>query len=98
MSVSVTTTQREAVEPGVSVCALPETALRAVRRARALEREVALFRATLAGMSEQERQNPVWKEQLAQLLSRVVLFRVALADTPQRSPWVDRVTVFLEKF
>jgi hypothetical protein len=56
------------------------TALRAARNARQFERKVTLLRNMLAAMPEAVRSDPVWTNEIARLLSKVILFRVALAD------------------
>ncbi|MES2148781.1 MAG: hypothetical protein V4508_03215 [Pseudomonadota bacterium] len=60
-----------------------DAALRALQGARELEGEVMRLRLALADMPASARQDPAWREQLACLLSKVVLFRVALADPGQ---------------
>ncbi len=49
----------------------PQAALRALQGARALQGEVTLLRG----------RNPASKEEIVRLLSKVILFRLALADT-----------------
>jgi hypothetical protein len=61
---------------------VPEPTLRALRRARELERELMLLREALMDSSEQAQPEIAKHEQVANLLSRVVLFRVALAKPP----------------
>ncbi|WP_229212189.1 MULTISPECIES: hypothetical protein [unclassified Duganella] len=48
-----------------------------VQRVRALEREVALLRTTLASMPAAG-SNQEWKDEVVRLLSEVVLFRLSL--------------------
>ena len=74
---------------------VPEPTLRALWRARELERELMILREVLMDSSEQIQPNIAKQEQVAKLLSRVVLFRVALAkplvlgDTVSSSRWGD---------
>ncbi|MFZ6654361.1 hypothetical protein [Undibacterium sp. TJN19] len=74
------TPQTDALEELLTGHKAPPAAMSAVRRVRELELEVALLRRALAAMPEDARQNPVWQEKLAHLLSRVVLFRIAVSD------------------
>lgn len=60
----------------------PQAALSALQRVRELEREVMLLRSALTDLSEQDRQDMAWQNQVANLLSRIVLFRVALDQQP----------------
>ena len=63
---------------------LPEPAQRALRRVRELERELMLLRGALPDLSAQTDAEPATgrHEQVANLLSRVVLLRMALAEPP----------------
>ncbi|MDO8651805.1 MAG: hypothetical protein Q7R66_06420 [Undibacterium sp.] len=63
---------------------LPEPAQRALRRVRELERELMLLRGALPDLSAQAEAEPesAWENRVANLLSRVVLFRMALAEPP----------------
>lgn len=60
--------------------AVPEPTLRALRRARELERELALLRGALTDSSTPNMPKATKHEQVANLLSRVVLFRMALVE------------------
>lgn len=60
---------------------VPEPTLRALRWARELERELMLLRGALDS-SEQIQPEIAKQEQVANLLSKVVLFRVGLAKPP----------------
>ena len=59
---------------------VPETTRLALRRARELERELMLLRAALTDTSAQAQSSLSKQEQVANLLSRVVLFRLAMAE------------------
>ena len=75
--------QSDALEPSLlEQSAVPLPALRALQRLCELEREFMLLRDTLAESSAQTLPATVWQDQVTNLLSRVVLFRVALADPP----------------
>lgn len=58
---------------------LPESSLRALRRVRELERELMLLRGNLAVSPAQPGTSK--QAQVAQLLSKVVLLRLSLAET-----------------
>lgn len=76
-------TQRDTLEQiFLAQCQVPEPTLRALRQARELERELMLLRGALTASSAPAQSAMDRQEQLANLLSRVVLFRVALADPP----------------
>ena len=60
-------------------CKIPEAAMRGVRRVLELEREVTFLRNLLATMPAHAQKDPVWKERIANLLSKIVLFRIALS-------------------
>lgn len=62
---------------------VPEPTLRALRRARELERELMLLRAALTDPSAQAQPEVSKQERVANLLSRVVLFRMALPEPPK---------------
>lgn len=59
---------------------VPAPTLRALRRVRELERELMLLRGALTDPSAQAQPEIAKQLQVANLLSRVVLFRMALAD------------------
>lgn len=61
---------------------VPEPAQRALRRVRELERELMFLRGALPDLSAQIQPESAWENRVANLLSRVVLFRVALAEPP----------------
>jgi cytochrome P450 len=63
---------------------LSERAWRAVQGARQLEREVMRLGVALAASSGAGARTPAAQEELVRLLSKVVLFRVALAATTER--------------
>jgi hypothetical protein len=63
---------------------LSEQAWRAVQGARQLEREVMRLGVALAASSDAGARTPAAQEELVRLLSKVVLFRVALAATTDR--------------
>lgn len=67
---------------------VPESTLRALRRARALERELISLRDALIDLPAQAQPEANWHDQAANLLSRVVLFRVAMVDPPARDVMV----------
>lgn len=56
--------------------------LDSVQRVLELEREVAVLRETLAAMPPSTARNQQWKDEVARLLSEVVMFRLALAHDP----------------
>lgn len=58
----------------------PQAVLCALRRVHELEREVMQLRGAMTNLSAQGRQDTAWQNQVANLLSRIILFRVALAD------------------
>ena len=87
------TPQTDALEELLAEHMVPEAAMSAVRRVRELELEVALLRRALAALPEQARHDPVWKEKLAHLLSRVVLFRIAVSDVGNAYAALPRVAV-----
>ncbi|MBI3285305.1 MAG: hypothetical protein HYZ65_10730 [Burkholderiales bacterium] len=62
---------------------MPQAASSALRRVRELEREVVLLRGALADLSDEELQDTAWKDKLAQLLGKVLLFRIALGGEPE---------------
>ena len=68
---------------------VPEPTLRALRQARELERELALLRGALMDSSTLSLPKATKHEQVANLLSRVVLFRMALADRPMQDVTVS---------
>jgi hypothetical protein len=77
------TTQSDALEQSaLAQLQVPEPALRALRRARELERELALLRGALVDLPDDAQPDTGWHDQAANLLSRVVLFRAALAKPP----------------
>ena len=57
---------------------VPATALRAIEGARELEAEVMLLRTMLAAKGPNSHDG-AWQEEVARLLGKVILFRVALA-------------------
>lgn len=57
-----------------------QPARRALRQVRELEREFMLLRKAVTGLPAGA--ESAWQDQAANLLSRVVLFRVALAEPP----------------
>ncbi|MFZ6874929.1 hypothetical protein ACO0LF_22940 [Undibacterium sp. Di27W] len=61
-----------------------ELAMSAVLRVSELELEVMRLHSAFAAMSAEERQGPVWREQVAAVLSKLVLLRIAVADTAMR--------------
>lgn len=63
---------------------VPQVALRALRGARELESEVTLLRGVLDAMPAAARRDPASKEEIVRLLSKVILFRLALTggDAP----------------
>ena len=69
---------------------VPEPALRALRRVRELERELMVLRGALAHLPAQAQPESAWHDQVAHLLSRVVLFRAALAEPPVSGEAVAR--------
>lgn len=74
---------------------VPEPTLLALRRARELERELMLLRGVLTDTSAQAHSMLTKQEQVANLLSRVVLFRLAMAEPPRFDdtvPFSDRVS------
>ena len=62
---------------------VPESALLALRRACELERELMLLRGALMDTTEQAQSVFTKQEQVANLLSRVVLFRLAMVEPPR---------------
>ncbi len=60
---------------------VPEPTLRALRQVREFERELMLLRGAL-DCSQQIQPEIAKQEQVAKLLSKVVLFRVALVEPP----------------
>lgn len=62
--------------------AAPQAALCALQRVHELEREVMALRGALSDLSEQGRQDTAWQNQVANLLSKIILFRVALGELP----------------
>ncbi|MBC3920457.1 hypothetical protein H8L32_23540 [Undibacterium sp. CY18W] len=65
--------------------AVHDATLVAVQRVLALEAEVKRLRDVSAVMPADARQDPVWKDKVAHLLSRVVLFRLAVSDEHGRA-------------
>jgi hypothetical protein len=61
---------------------LPEPTLLALQRVRELEREFMKLRRTLADPSNQTQSETDKQDQVANLLSRVVLLRLALPEEP----------------
>ncbi len=59
----------------------PQAALKALQGARALQGEVTLLRGTLGPRSATGGRDLAAKEEIIRLLSKVILFRLSLADT-----------------
>ncbi len=57
---------------------VPQVALRALQGARELESEVTLLRGVLDAMPAAARRDPASKQEIVRLLSKVILFRLAL--------------------
>ena len=62
---------------------VPESALLALQRACELERELMLLRGALMGRDAQSKSSFTRQDQVANLLSRVVLFRLAMVEPPR---------------
>lgn len=56
--------------------------LDSVQRVLELEREAAVLRETLAAMPPSTARNQQWNDEVARLLSEVVMFRLALDHDP----------------
>ena len=83
MASIIPTPQSDMLEQSLSTQAeVPEPALRALWRVRELERELMALRGALAHLPDRAQLETAWHDQVANLLSRVVVFRVALAKTP----------------
>ena len=83
MTSTASSPQSDALEQKLlAQCEVPAPALRALQRVCELERELMVLGGSLPDLSDQAPPEAVWHDQLANLLSRVVLFRVALAKTP----------------
>ena len=59
----------------------PQAALKSLQGARALQSEVTLLRGTLGPAVAVGGRDIASKEQIIRLLSKVILFRLSLADT-----------------
>ncbi|MFZ6769713.1 hypothetical protein ACO0LM_21880 [Undibacterium sp. Di26W] len=78
MLITNLTSQTDVPEDGLLAERVASDAtLTAVRRVLELETEVKRLRDTFAAMPAAARQDPAWKDKVAHLLSRVVLFRLA---------------------
>jgi hypothetical protein len=60
---------------------VPQVALRALQGARELECEATLLRSVIDAMPPAVRRDPASKEEIVRLLSKVILFRLALTDS-----------------
>ena len=83
MASIIPTPQSDMLEQSLSTQAeVPEPALRALWRVRELERELMALRGALAHLPDRAQHRRCSGNQVANLLSRVVLFRAVLAKTP----------------
>ena len=64
---------------------IPQVALRALAGARELESEVTLLRGVLDAMPVAARRDPASKAEIVRLLSKVILFRLALTGDASSS-------------
>lgn len=84
MSSIASSTQSDALEQRLlTQLQLPEPTLLALRRVRELEREFMELRDTLTDPSNQTQSETDKQDQVANLLSRVVLLRLALPEEPE---------------
>ena len=84
MASIVSSLQSNALEQSVlAQLEVSEFTLLALQRARELERELILLRGALLDPSVQEHSALTKQEQVANLLSRVVLFRLAMSEPPR---------------